>query len=577
MSQIKDQILQIAESDPTYQQAIDQIEQALTGMDIEPDELEQAIKLFEFVLQNPDQYQDVMAFAVREDIIPEGMLPPEFNQTLIISLLVALYGLQNRSGSRGLASAAPAPQNFARGGLARAVDMVRDAGRNGDTELAHINPKEAQLLRAVGGSGTINPDTGFREYGFIKKLLGGKLGKILGAILPVALSIFAPGIGTAIGSALGASGTFASALGGAVIGGASAGLTGGNVLKGAAFGGLGGGLGSAVGGAADSALGLGLGQTGQSMLGSGLIGAGISAAQGKNPLKGALIGAAGGAAGSLGGQAGLGEAFTQGAQAFGNSVTVGNKLKDSAMAGGLAGLSSALMSPGQNAADQYKAGQDNAMYGKGAVEGTDIIPNDASGNTIGAQPQTGLPGQQPAQAGGGLGDALKYAPLVAAAGSLLGGAPEEAKQAVSQLSPSQQEYFNRPSVQWDWGKLQSEAQQSGLPLNQYISQRWDKVSSGAYNTPTVDMARGGLAAATGKFAQGGGSGRADTIAARLSDGEYVIDAETVAMLGDGSAKEGAKRLDAMRKEVRMHKGKKLSKGKISPDAKTPMQYIGANS
>jgi hypothetical protein len=93
----------------------------------------------------------------------------------------------------------------------------------------------------------------------------------------------------------------------------------------------------------------------------------------------------------------------------------------------------------------------------------------------------------------------------------------------------------------------------------------------------MNKAMGGLAAATGKFAQGGGSGRADTISARLSDGEYVIDAETVALLGDGSAKEGAKRLDGMREEVRMHKGKELSKGKISPDAKAPMQYIGAKS
>lgn len=37
-------------------------------------------------------------------------------------------------------------------------------GREGDTELAHINTWEANLLRAHGGSGTINPVTGLREY-----------------------------------------------------------------------------------------------------------------------------------------------------------------------------------------------------------------------------------------------------------------------------------------------------------------------------------------------------------------------------------------------------------------------------
>ncbi len=42
-------------------------------------------------------------------------------------------------------------------------------GRNGDTMLAHITPKEAQLLKSVGGSGTINPKTGLPEY-FLDKI-----------------------------------------------------------------------------------------------------------------------------------------------------------------------------------------------------------------------------------------------------------------------------------------------------------------------------------------------------------------------------------------------------------------------
>ena len=38
-------------------------------------------------------------------------------------------------------------------------------GRMGDTRLAHINDYEADLLKSVGGSGTINPATGLFEYG----------------------------------------------------------------------------------------------------------------------------------------------------------------------------------------------------------------------------------------------------------------------------------------------------------------------------------------------------------------------------------------------------------------------------
>jgi len=37
-------------------------------------------------------------------------------------------------------------------------------GVGGDTELAHINPWEADLLRSVGGAGTVNEVTGLRQY-----------------------------------------------------------------------------------------------------------------------------------------------------------------------------------------------------------------------------------------------------------------------------------------------------------------------------------------------------------------------------------------------------------------------------
>lgn len=44
---------------------------------------------------------------------------------------------------------------------------VKKAGRMGDTELAHVNPYEKAMLQSMGGSGTINPYTGLREYGFL--------------------------------------------------------------------------------------------------------------------------------------------------------------------------------------------------------------------------------------------------------------------------------------------------------------------------------------------------------------------------------------------------------------------------
>jgi len=73
--------------------------------------------------------------------------------------------------------------------------------------------------------------------------------------------------------------------------------------------------------------------------------------------------------------------------------------------------------------------------------------------------------------------------------------------------------------------------------------------------------------------EGPGTGRSDDIPAVLSDGEYVIDAETVALLGDGSSKAGAKKLDELRVKVRKHKGKNLAKGKFSVNAKSPEKYM----
>jgi hypothetical protein len=80
--------------------------------------------------------------------------------------------------------------------------------------------------------------------------------------------------------------------------------------------------------------------------------------------------------------------------------------------------------------------------------------------------------------------------------------------------------------------------------------------------------------ASGGYTQGPGTGRSDDIPARLSDGEYVIDAETVALLGDGSGSAGAKRLDEMRSNMRKHKSKNLSKGGFSHKAKSPEAYMG---
>jgi hypothetical protein len=192
---------------------------------------------------------------------------------------------------------------------------------------------------------------------------------------------------------------------------------------------------------------------------------------------------------------------------------------------------------------------------RGALTDTARAATPASGSTLGRL--------GPLLAGG--------AALAALSGMGSSNAPPAVQSAIRNLPANQQEYFNRPGVVWDWDKLATDAKSSNLTLDQYMARNWNRVSSGEYNKAPA-MAQGGLNAMA-RFVRGGGTGRSDEIDAKLSDGEYVIDAETVAMLGDGSSKAGAKRLDEMRASIRKHKGKTLARGKFSPDAKSPLTYL----
>lgn len=70
---------------------------------------------------------------------------------------------------------------------------------------------------------------------------------------------------------------------------------------------------------------------------------------------------------------------------------------------------------------------------------------------------------------------------------------------------------------------------------------------------------------TGFYANGKGTGQSDDIPAMLHDGDYVMDADTVAALGDGSSKAGAMALEGLRKEVphRMSTGGNAVPAKIA--------------
>jgi hypothetical protein len=81
----------------------------------------------------------------------------------------------------------------------------------------------------------------------------------------------------------------------------------------------------------------------------------------------------------------------------------------------------------------------------------------------------------------------------------------------------------------------------------------------------VPYARGGNVG----YLEGSTGGQDDQIPAWLSDGEYVLDANTVSTLGDGNNAAGAKRLDDFRKKLLKHKGMK----KMPPKTKPLEQYL----
>lgn len=71
---------------------------------------------------------------------------------------------------------------------------------------------------------------------------------------------------------------------------------------------------------------------------------------------------------------------------------------------------------------------------------------------------------------------------------------------------------------------------------------------------------------------GGSPGQEDGVNARLSHGEYVFDADTVAALGDGNTEAGAAELDRMREAIRRHK-RSAPASKIPPPSKGALAYL----
>jgi hypothetical protein len=127
-------------------------------------------------------------------------------------------------------------------------------------------------------------------------------------------------------------------------------------------------------------------------------------------------------------------------------------------------------------------------------------------------------------------------------------------------------FASRPMTEEDWLTYGQRPEKSFF---NYVPQPPTGMAHGG----SLAAKRGGRPSRSSFAVNGPGTGRSDDISAVLSDGEYVIDAETVALLGDGSSKAGAQKLDDLRVKIRKHKGRRLSQGRFSSDAKKPEAYL----
>ena len=83
---------------------------------------------------------------------------------------------------------------------------------------------------------------------------------------------------------------------------------------------------------------------------------------------------------------------------------------------------------------------------------------------------------------------------------------------------------------------------------------------------------GGLKSMDHTYVTGDGDGTSDSIPAMLANGEFVIPADVVASLGNGSNESGASVLDQFMKVIREHK-RDAHPDHLPPDSKGPLAYL----
>lgn len=462
------------------------------------------------------------------------------------------------------------------GGLTQLTQSVAGSGRGGDSTLAFITPDQMSLLKSRGGAGTINPQTGLPEYGW--------LGNLLKIVAPIALTFLAPGIGTALGvsAAMAASPVFAglvTAVGSTLVNKAT-GASWGDALKGGAIAGVLSGVGKAVFAGA------------QGLSSSG--GAGASAAGGVGAT---ATGEAAAGAGASAVPAGIEGITVTGAQSPLASIAAAS----TAAAGNAIGphLERAANTPTETPASEA-ATPDPEQVASAGPQGASWI--DKAGKFMTKPLMFG-------DATSSLGKMAGAATTPLGLGVLAYAMRERPRGTVAQA----QDYLNSRRAANDQSNAAYTAAMNAPPLQRtmnpaaftntrygygpgqrFFSNPLPPVDPNAqkpydplnpYPTPEFvpqynGYAEGGpvFSGYTGQIPGAGGQDDVipmqgpDPEGSALAPGEFVFDATTVADVGDGSNEEGARKLEALREYIKQRKGRRHG-GSLPPRAGNVRSFL----
>jgi hypothetical protein len=423
---------------------------------------------------------------------------------------------------------------YAEGGIASVAQNLADKGRKGDSMLVHMTPDEVAGLQALaqqmGGSLTINPQTGLPEANIFKKLLPMALGFALG---PAGAGIFSSALTT--GLAVGAGYTLAT-------------------------------------GSLQQGLAAGLGAYGGSNLGTGLQAAGTadaatSAAASDAASSGLQVaGGAGGDAASAAmveSQLGYGdipfESFNQAPASYSLAAPPPSPTSISLTGGAGSGLSLTPEATGFTATGPSIPGSEQLFTQ--APKTSSVLTSDVTGLGSTPTPGSALTGAERYFGDKATSDlaAQRYAD---ATGSTLGtSAMQTLGGATLQSAAEEQEAVKAQQAAIDEKRekrkrLFEEIAERTLGRVNVRSGGLMKLAGGGMSY----MEAGGTTGPTGapRDVVGNGDGMSDSVPAdiegvqeaRLADGEFVIPADVVADIGNGSSDAGSKKLYDMMDRVR---------------------------